>query len=341
MACLLDRTAGFCARLRGTMHKIRGLRKAIVAMGLLALAHYTSAGPQYPDRAVRLVIPFPAGAALDNTMRVVGQKMSELMGQPVVIDNKPGVAGVLAVAHAPANGYTLLVCAGSNIVTGPLINPKLPYTIAKDFVPVGHVSINVPVLAARPSQGFTTVNELVTLARQKPGVLNYSSSGVGSPNHLAMEVFQGLTDTFLVHVPYKGGAPSVNELIGGHVDVGIFSLPSVLLHIRSGRLRALAVASTQRDKNLPEVPTLAESGITGFEYEIWYGVFAPAKTQRSVVEKINAVLQKALTDPDVVRQLMAQGALPMPGNVEAFSRYVQRDTERWTRIVSDRHMRLD
>ncbi len=238
MACPLDCTAGLCSPLRGALHEIVGRAKTITAMGLLALAHAAHAGPQYPEKAVRLVIPFPAGAALDNTMRVVGQKMSELLGQPVVIDNKPGVAGVLAVAHAPANGYTLLVCAGSNIVTGPLINPKLPYTVAKDFVPVGHVSINVPVLATTSSQGFATVHELVALARQKPGVLNYSSSGVGSPNHLAMEVFQGLTDTFLVHVPYKGGAPSVNELIGGHVDVGIFSLPSILLHIRSGRLRA-------------------------------------------------------------------------------------------------------
>ena len=315
--------------------------KAIATIGLLAWAHAASAGTPYPDRPLRLVIPFPAGAAIDNTMRVVGPRMAEILGQPVVIDNKPGVVGMVAVANAPANGYTLLVCAGSNIVTGPLINPKLPYTVAKDFVPVGHVSTNVPVLATAPLLGVKTVHDLVALAKQKPGVLNYSSSSIGSPSHLAMEIFQALTDTSFVHVPYKGGAPAVNELVGGHVDLGVFALPSVIHHIRSGRLRALAVASTQRDANLPDVPTLAESGITGFEYEIWYGVFAPAKTPRGVVEQVNAALQKALTDPEVVRKLVAQGAQPTPSSAEAFSRYVQRDTERWTRIVRDRKMRIE
>lgn len=341
MSCPHDGTVGLYFSWRCFLSAFLDRVKAVVVLGLLTWVQTAGAGPDYPDRAIRLVIPFPPGAALDNTMRVVGQKMSQILGQPVVIDNKPGVAGMLAAAHAPANGYTLLVCAGSNIVTGPMINPKLPYSVTRDFVPVGHVSINVPVLATAPTQSFTTVKELVTLARQKPGMLNYSSSGIGSPNHLAMEVFQDLTDTFLVHVPYKGGAPSVNELIGRHIHVGIFSLPSILSHIRSGRLRALAVASIQRDKNLPDVPTLAESGIAGFEYEIWYGVFAPATTPRHIVEKVNGVLQKALTDPDVVRQLNDQGALPMPGSVETFSRYVQRDTERWTRIVHVRNMRLN
>ncbi|MES2952797.1 MAG: tripartite tricarboxylate transporter substrate-binding protein [Pseudomonadota bacterium] len=342
MVYQLDRYAGLRpALLRGLGEAVAAHWHAIATFALLSLGQAACAHAAYPDRPVRLVIPFPAGAALDSTMRVVGQKMAELWGQPVVIDNKPGVAGVVAVANAPANGYTLLVCAGSNIVTGPLINPRLPYTVAKNFVPVGHVSTNVPVLATTPSIGFKTVRELVALARQQPGVLNYSSSGVGSPNHLAMEIFQSLTDTSFVHIPYKGGAPSVNELIGGHVDLGIFALPSIHQHLRSGRLRALAVASTQRDKNLPDVPTLAESGITGFEYEIWYGVFAPSHTPRGVVEKVNAVLQKALADPEVARQLQALGSVPTPGSTEEFSQYVLRDTERWKRIVLDRKMNLE
>jgi len=310
--------------------------RSIVAIALLAWAQGVIANPQYPDKPVRLVIPFPAGASIDSTMRVVGQKMSEIWGQPVVIDNKPGASGVVAVAHTPANGYTLLVCAGSNIVTSPLINPKLPYIVARDFVPVGHVSINVPVLVTTPSLGVRTVRELVALAKQKPGVLNYSSSGIGSPSHLTMEVFQELTDTSFVHIPYRGGAPSVTELIGGHVDLGIFALPSVIQHIRSGRVRPLAVAATQRDKNLPDVPTLAEGGISGFEYEIWYGVFAPSKTPRAIIEKVNATLQQALTDPQVVRRLRAQGAEPKPGSAEELAQYVLRDTERWKDIIRDR-----
>ncbi len=341
MVFLLDRYACLRPPLLRRMAEAVSRWNAMATVALLTLAHAASAHTPYPDRPVRLVIPFPAGAAIDNTMRIVGQKMSELMGQPVVIDNRPGVTGVVTVAHAPANGYTLLVCAGSNIVTAPLINPKLPYTVDRDFVPVGQVSTNVPVLTTAPSLGFKSVRELVTQARLKPGVLNYSSSSMGSPGHLAMEIFQGLTDTSFVHVPYKGGAPAVTELIGGHVDLGIFALPSVIHHIRSGRLRALAVASPQRDKSLPDVPTLAESGFTGFEYEIWYGVFAPAKTPRGVIEKVNTALQKALTDPEVIRQLLAQGAQPAPGSVDAFAGYVQRDTLRWKQIVRDRKMNLE
>ena len=231
--------------------------------------------------------------------------------------------------------------AGSNIVTGPLINSKLPYSPAKDFVPVGRVLINVPVLVVNPSLGVKTLQDLIALAKSKPGVLNYSSSGIGSPNHLAMEMLQVSTNTNFVHIPYKGGAPSVNELVGGHVQLGINAIPSVISQINGGKLLPIAVASAKRDRNLPKVPTIAESGVSGFEYEIWYAIFAPAKTAPTIVAKISADLQRALADPDVISRLVEQGAEPKPSSSEELAQYILRDIDLWKLIIKDRHIKVE
>jgi tripartite-type tricarboxylate transporter receptor subunit TctC len=308
---------------------------------LLLFAFGPTASAAYPEKAVHILIPFPAGAAADNALRVVAKKLGDLWGQPVIIDNKPGVPGLQAGAMAAPDGYTLILGAGSNIVTGPLINSKLPYVPNRDFVPVGRVLINVPVLTAHPSLGVKTVPELVAFARKKPSTLNYSSSGIGSPNHLAMEMFQAMTDTKFVHIPYKGAAPSVNEMLGGHVEVGINAVPSVIQHIKSGKLVPIAVASTKRDRNLPDVPTIAEAGLTGFEYEIWYALFAQAKVSKDIVAKVSADLQKALTDPEVARRLIEQGAEPSPSSADELAKYLQRDTERWKKIIKDRSIKVE
>jgi tripartite-type tricarboxylate transporter receptor subunit TctC len=320
------------------MKKIRLLVHAIAFL-LVWVGESAIAG--YPEKPVHILIPFPAGAAADNAMRVVGKKLGEIWGQPVVIDNKPGIPGLQAAAMAVPDGYNLVMAAGSNMVTGPLINSKLPYVPNRDFVPVGRVLINVPVLTVHPSTGVRTLSELVAYAQRKPGALNYSSSGIGSPNHLALEMFQGMTDTKLVHIPYKGAAPSVNEMLAGHVEVGINAVPSVIQHIRSGKLQPLAVASTQRDRNLPNVPTIAEAGLIGFEYEIWYALFAPSKVPKDLIEKISADLQKALTDPEVAKRLIAQGAEPSPSSAEELAKYLQRDSERWKKIIKDRKISMD
>jgi tripartite-type tricarboxylate transporter receptor subunit TctC len=259
----------------------------------------------------------------------------------VVIENKPGVPGLQAGAFAQPDGYTLVMGAGSNFVTGPLINSKLPYSASKDFSPVGRVLINVPILTVHPSLQVKTVKDLIAYAKKQPGTLNYSSSGIGSPNHLAMEMFQGMSDTKLVHIPYKGASPSVNEMLAGHVEVGINAVPSVIQHIKTGKLIPLAVASAKRDRNLPDVPTISEAGLTGFEYEIWYALFFQAKVPAEITQKVSRDLQKAVMDPEVSKQLQIQGAEPAPLGHTELASFIERDIARWKVIIKDRNIKAE
>lgn len=311
---------------------------AFVAFAGLTVPGVQAAG--YPEKTVRVVIPFPAGAAADNAMRVVAIKLSAELRQPVIIDNRPSVPGIQSVAMAPADGYTLLLGAGSSMVTAPLLSSKLVYHPTRDFAPVGRVLINVPILTTHPSLGVRSVKELVALAKTKPGRLDYSSSGAGSPGHLAMEMFQTMTGTHMVHIPYKGGAPAVNELMGGHVHLGINALPSVAPHVKQGRLVPLAVASAKRSPALPDVPTLAEAGVPGFEYDIWYALFAPARTPPEIVAKLSTALQRALADPEVNRQLVEQGAEPAPMTSEELARFIKDDTARWSKVIKERNLKI-
>lgn len=307
----------------------------------LGLAPLPGRAADFPDKPVRIVVPFPAGAAADAAIRVVARKMSQLLSQPVVIDNRPGVHGIQMVASAAADGYTLLLGAGSGMVTAPLLSSKLPYNPSRDFVPVGRVLVNVPILTTHPSLRVNSVQELLALARKNPGALNYSSSGNGSPGHLSMEMFQAATGTRMLQIPYKGGAPAVNELVGGHVQLGINAVPSVLPHIQAGRLTPLAVASARRSRALPQVPTMAEAGVRDFEYDIWYALFAPARTPAPVVSKASAALRRALEDGEVARALIAQGAEPAPTTPDELARFMREDTARWARLVKERNLQLD
>lgn len=308
---------------------------------LLALALPTAHAAGYPEKAVRIIVPFPAGAAADTAMRVVGRKMSEIWRQPVVIENRAGAAGMQSGATARADGYTLMVGAGSLMVTAPLLSSKLTYNPSRDFVPVGRVLINVPILTTHPGLHTNTLQELIALARKSPGTLNYSSSGNGSPGHLSMEMFQAATGTQMVQVPYKGGAPAVNELVGGHVQLGINAVPSVLNQIKAGQLIPLAVASAKRSRALPNVPTMAEAGVKDFEYDIWYALFAPANTPAGVVENASATLRSALADPEVVQLLITQGAEPAPTTSQELARFMQADSARWAKLVKERNLKLD
>lgn len=310
---------------------------------LAALAALTTQAvfAAYPDKPVRIIVPFPAGGAADNAMRVVALKLSDYWSKPVIIENRPGVPGLQAAAMAAPDGYTLLLGAGSSIVTHPLINSKLPFNPSRDFAPIGRVVANVPILVVHPSLGIKSVKELVALAKKNPGTLNFSSSGHGSPNHLAMELFMAMSDTKMVHVPYKGGAPSVNELAGGHVQMGVNAVPSVMPYIKAGKLTALAVASARRDRSLPDVPTVAESGLPGFEYEIWYALFAPSRTPTDIIAKTSADLQRALAEPDVVRKLIEQGNEPRPSSAQDLAQYIKDDTARWTKVIKERNLKID
>ncbi len=299
------------------------------------------AAADYPERPVKVIVPFAAGAAADTAMRVVGKRMSEILGQPVIIEAKPGVPGIQAGAIAAPDGYTLLLGAGSAIVTHPLLNSKLPYDPIKDFVPVGRILINVPILTVHPSTNVKTIKELVALAKAKPRTLNFSSSGMGSPNHLAVEMLEDMSGIDMIHVPYKGAAPSVADLVAGHVQLGINAIPSVASQIKSGKLVALGVASAKRSKLLPEVPTIAEAGVPGFEYEIWYGLFAPAKTPAAAVAKASAALQTALKDPAVQSALLEQGAEPAPSTSQELAAYIQQDITKWRRLIKERNLQLE
>lgn len=318
------------------MTTLKHWRVAAAAVALAASAH----AADYPARTIQVIVPFPPGAAADNAMRVIARRMSEQLGQPVVIENRPGVPGIFAASRAQPDGYTLVLGAGSSMVTHPLMVRKLVYS-PKDFAPVGRAIVNVPILTAHPSLGVRTTQELIALARKNPGRLDYSSSGAGSPGHLSMEMLQHMTGTHMVHIPYNGGAPAVAELMGGHVHLGINALPSVLAPVRQNKLVPIAVAGRKRSPALPDVPTLSESGVPGFEYDIWYGLFAPARTSPAVVNTVSQALQAALSDPEVVRQLMEQGAEPSPSSAQELADFVQRDTARWTKVIKDRKLKID
>jgi len=304
-----------------------------------ALAFGTHAA-EYPTRTIQVIIPFPPGAAADNAMRVIARRMAGELKQAIVIENRPGVPGILAASKAAPDGYTLLLGAGSSIVTHPLMSSRLVYK-PSDFTPVGRAIVNLPILTTHPSLGVRDARELIALAKKKPGRLDYSSSGAGSPGHLAMEMFQLMTGTHMVHIPYKGGAPAVTELMGGHVHLGVNALPSVLSAVRQKKLVPIAVASRQRSPALPDVPTLAESGVPSFEYDIWYAMFAPARTPPAIVNTLNQALQAALKDPEVARQLADQGAEPSPSTPQELADYIQRDTARWARVIQERKLKID
>jgi len=311
----------------------------LLGAALMLLAQTTQAA--WPDKPVRVIVPFPAGGAADNSMRVVARKLNEYWGQAVVVDNRPGFPGIQAGTTAAPDGYTLLLAAGSSIVTAPLIVAKLPYNPQRDLVPVGRVLTNPPIMVANTTLGVKNVKDLIALAKAKPGTLNFSSSGIGSPNHLAMEMFMAMTGTNMVHVPYKGGAPSVTELISNEVQLGINAVPSVLQYVKTGKLTAIGMASATRATALPDVPTVAESGVPGFDYTIWYGLFAPVKTPADVVNRINADLQRALKDGEVARQLIAQGSEPAGNTPQEFARYISEDTAKWARIVKERKLKVE
>jgi tripartite-type tricarboxylate transporter receptor subunit TctC len=295
----------------------------------------------YPAEPVRIIVPFSPGAAADAVTRVVAKKLTEYWGKQVILDNRPGVPGVQVAAAAPPDGYSLLLGAGSNIVTSPLMMAKAPYDAQRDFAPLSRVVNIPPILTTHPALGVKSVKELIALAKTKPGELNYSSSGLGAPNHLAMELFMVMTGTKMVHVPYKGAAPSVTEMVAGQVQLGFNAIPSVLQHVQSGRLTALAVSSARRARALPNLPTIAESAVPGFEYNIWYGLFAPARTPASLIGKISNDIQRALKEPDVVQQLVAQGTEPAPTTSAELAQYIKEDTARWSKIVKERNLKLE
>ena len=297
----------------------------------------------YPSRPPRLLVPFAAGGTVDTVGRVMAAKMGELLGQPVLIENRPGAGGNLAadlVAKAAPDGYTLLLTTIGHTIS-PALYKKLPYDVQRDFASVSQVVSSTMALVASPRLGANNVAEMIALARAKPGSLNYGTTGVGNPLQLSMELLRLTADIQLMAVPYKGDAPLNTALMAGEVDLAFVPYSGALPHIRSGKLKGLAITSNQRVSALPDTPTLQEAGVTGAESGSWLGLLAPSGTPKEVVDKISTSLQQVLAMPDVQQQLIAQGAVAKGGTPADFVKLIADDRKRYARIIQDNKLSID
>jgi tripartite-type tricarboxylate transporter receptor subunit TctC len=313
------------------------------AAALLGVASLPSFAQAYPGKPVRLIVPFPPAGSVDTLTRIVGQKLSEQWGQQVIVDNRAGAGGIVgadAAAHAPPDGYTLFVCSIHHSVL-PSMKPKLPYDIEKDFAPLSFGARFPIVLVAHPSVAATSVKELIALAKQNPGKLAFGSAGNGGGTHLAGELFNLQAGTQLLHVPYKGSSPAVSDLLGGQVQLMFSDAPSVMQHIKSGKLRALGVANLQRTDILPGVPTIAESGLPGYEAYSWAAFMAPAGTPKEIVAKLSADIGKMLAQPDVKQRLFDAGAEAKPTTGEEFGKILNAEIVKWTKVVKAANIQPD
>jgi tripartite-type tricarboxylate transporter receptor subunit TctC len=315
---------------------------AIVA-GVVGVA-LPCAAQSYPDRAVRLVVPQTPGGATDVLARAIGQKLSERWGKPVVVDNRGGAGGIIGtdvVAKAPPDGYTLLMTyAGSQAVNQSLY-PKLPFDSVKDFQTVATVAVVPFLLVVKPTLPAGSLPEFIALARRQPGQISYASSGNGSINHLLAEMLASETAIRMVHVPYKGIAPALTDLIGGQVDAAFASVPSVIQHTQSGAVRALAISSIARSPAAPDVPTIAEAALPGFDVNPWWGILAPARTPDAIVERINADVGEIVATDEMRAFLKTQGADPLVSTPEAFLALLESDVQKWAKVVKASGARVD
>ena len=309
---------------------------ACVASGALAQA--------YPNHSIRLVVPFPAGGTTDILARDVAKKLTDALGQSVVVDNRPGAGGNIGadlVAKSPPDGYTLLMGTVGTHAINPSLYAKMPYDHIKDFVPVVLVAGVPNVLVVNPAVPVNTVADLIKLAKSKPGAINFASSGSGTSIHLSGELFKTMTGVDMTHVPYKGSSPALSDLMGGQVQIMFDNLPSSLALIKSGKLRAVAVTSLKRAPALPDVPTVSESGVPGFEASSWFGILAPAGTPAPIVAKLNAEVNKWLQSPEGKEQLLAQGAEVAGGSPDQFVAHIRAETDKWAKVVKASGAKVD
>jgi tripartite-type tricarboxylate transporter receptor subunit TctC len=316
----------------------------IALAALLALSASCVWAQEYPTKPIRLVVPFPAGGTTDILAREVGQYLSVSLGQPVVVDNRPGAGGNIGadlVAKSPPDGYALLMgTVGTHAINASLY-AKMPYDHVKDFAPVVLVAGVPNVLEVNPAVPVNSVADLIKLAKAKPGQINFASSGNGTSIHLSGELFKTMAGVDMTHVPYKGSAPAIADLIGGQVQVMFDNLPSSLPQIKAGKLRAIAVTSAQRAPALPNVPTIAESGLPGFEASSWFGILAPAGTPKQIITRINADVNRWLQGADAKEKLPAQGAVAAGGTPEQFAAHIRAETDKWAKVVKASGAKVD
>jgi tripartite-type tricarboxylate transporter receptor subunit TctC len=314
--------------------KLKTTRFLLAAVAAIACS--VAAAQNYPAKPIRFIAPFPPGGSTDFLARIVALKMSESMGQQVVVENRGGAGGTIGVelaAHAAPDGYTIVMGHIGTFGVNPTLYPKLPYDAIKDFAPITLLAMVPNGMVVHPALPVHSVKDFLAIARAKPKALLYGSGGNGSAAHLAAAYFELLAKIQLTHVPYKGTGPALIDLVAGQTSMMITGMPAVMPHIRSGRLRLLAVGNAKRIALLPEVPTIAESGVPGYDATQWYGVLAPAGTPRELVMKLNAEMVKALTRPDVRDKLAADGAIPVGNTPEEFGAHIKAEIARWAPVV--------
>ena len=321
-----------------------GMIGCAIAVLVCAGAAAEAAEQQFPTKPVRMISPYAAGGGSDTLARIIAQKLYDAWGQPVIVENRPGGGGILGaetVAHATPDGYTYLVTPSAVLTINPHLYSKLRYDTFKDFAPVSMATNSPYYLVVHPKIPVATVKELITYAKANPGKLNYSSSGSGSSTHLAGVLFSNMAGVDMVHIPYKGAAPAIVDLLAGNVQLRFGSVVPVLPHVRSGRLRGLAISSAKRYAPLPDVPTIAESGLPGYKVESFYAVVAPAGTPRAIIAKLNAEMVRSLKTPEVAAHMAADGAEVIASSPEELAKSLREDYERWAKPVKDSGARVD
>jgi tripartite-type tricarboxylate transporter receptor subunit TctC len=315
-----------------------------IVCAVLAAGAQAAAAPAYPTKPVRLVVPFAPGGGTDITARAVAQKLSIALGQSFIVDNRGGAGGVIGadtVAKATPDGYTLVLGSPGPLTINPNLQGKMPYDTLKDFSPIGLMTVSPFMLVVHPGLPVSSVKDLIALAREKPDTLNYGSGGNGSVAHFSGEQFKALAKVKITHVPYKGSAPSIADLLGGRLQVVIDNLPVLLPHVRSGKVKGLAIGSAKRSLLVPEFPTIAEAGVPGYESTTAFGILAPARTARPIVDKLSREIAAAIQAPDLKEGLAARGFEPVGSTPEEYAEHLRNGLRRYAHLVKVANIRLE
>jgi tripartite-type tricarboxylate transporter receptor subunit TctC len=321
---------------------MKKITSMILAGVTLAIVSGSAFAQTWPVRPIRLIVPFAPGGGVDITARVIAPKLSEALGQTVVVENRGGAGGLIGVdmgAKASPDGYTFVIGTIGNIAIAPHLQTKMPYDPEKDLVPISQLANALNVMVVHPSVKATTVKEFIALAKKEGNKISFGSSGSGATDHLAGEVFNTLAGVNMTHIPYKGGAPAMVDLVGGQVQVVFATVSTAIGSIQGGKIRALGMTGNQRSERLPELSTISEAGLVGFEVNNWYGLYAPAGTPKNIITRLNAEVVKTLALPDVKNRLLDAGIIATSSTPEAFAAYTQEETKKWGKVVKDANIK--
>ncbi len=315
----------------------------LLAAGIAMAWPHLASAQDFPTKPIKIIVPFGAGGPADVFSRQLGQYLSESLKQPVVIEDKPGAGSIIGtdqVAKSPPDGYTLLAMSNTHTVNELLV-PNKPFQLMRDFVPVAGINYSDLIMVIHPSVQAKDLKEFIALAKSKPGGLNYASSGTGTPYHMAGELFKAMSGTDMVHVPHKASGEARNSVIGGHVQMMFDAITTMASNVKAGQVRALGTSASKRSSVLPEVPTIAEAGVPGYESTIWLGIMAPAGTPKPIVDKLNAEINKAINRPEVKAAWDKQGAVPLVMSPAEFEAYLRKDIEKWAQVVKSANIKAE